>query len=520
MLVIPLKKVFMKKFLVLFAPLFFVTLPLQSMHSDGIQKSSISWLIHRAEKNPYTIATLSIGAALGGYWYATNDYEDRWNWDEIIIGDLIFPKDFKWGSANSCLQVAGTKTWWGDVQNNWTKYQQEKNIPVEKHMGHAAGHWKKEIYQKDFMLAHEFGLNTHRFSIEWSKIQPHFKGHFDTLAMQHYIEYVQDMIDAELEPMPTLFHHSWPLWFDELGAFEKAENIEHFVRFATYVFEAFKKAGLLEKTKLWLTFNEPAGYAAGAYIDGRYPPNKRFAVGLCGEVLKNMLDAHCKIYDEFKSRDNSIQISLAHAFVPIQPFNPWNPFDKFVSSVFNHLVNTVTLEYLSTGKFKWLYKNTENPKACNKLDFIGVNYYSHTLLGWFKERNRPNTITADPVEGKKAKAVYAEGFYQALKKVTEYFPHKAIFITENGFATDNAEHRKLYIDRHLYVLKKLIDEGTEIIGYLWWTLTDCYSWGKGNCSKHGLYEVDFKHSSLPRKLKPSSRHLQNIIKHNHEHYQQ
>lgn len=509
----------MKKNLFLFLSLFFAAIPTYGM--EQLPQASLSWLTQTFEKNPYAaIASLSISAVLGSYlghyWYTANEYEERWNWDNITItlDNLIFPANFKWGTANSALQVEGTQTWWGDVENNWTKYQEK--LPKDKHMGHAAGHWNKEIYREDFRLAKEFGLNTHRFSIEWSKIQPHFAAHFDEIAMQHYIDYVKDMIDAGLEPMPTLFHHAWPLWFDELGAFEKAENIDYFVAFAVYVFEAFQKAGLLEKTKLWLTFNEPAGYAAGAYIDGRYPPNKKFAILLCGQVLKNMLDAHCAIYDAFKQKDTSVRISLAHAFVPMQPFNPWNPFDTFTSQLFNHLVNIVTLEYLATGQFNWFISKIYNPDACNKLDFIGVNYYSHTLLGWFKERNRPNSITADPAEGKKSKALYAEGFYHAVKKVASYFPDMEIFITENGFATENTENRTIYIDRHLYVLNQLIKENINIIGYLWWTLTDCYSWGKGNVSIHGLFKVNFNDPSLPRTYKENSGHLKEIIKKNHD----
>ncbi len=467
------------------------------------------------EKNPYTIAALASSIVAGTSWYYLNDYEERWDWEKITIGDLIFPSEFKWGSASSDLQISGVQTAHNQkIQNNWTNYEDKKNIPEEKRMGIACGHWDR--YKNDFALAKDFGLQVFRYSIEWSKIQPHKNDEFDEDAMQHYIDYTKALIDAGLEPMPTLFHHAWPLWFDELGAFEKAENIEYFVQFALYVFEAFKKAGLLEHTKLWLTFNEPAGYAAGAYIDGRYPPNKKYAVLQCGTVLKNMLDAHCEIYKKFKEIDQTVQISLAHAAVPVQPYNPWNPLDH-TAKIFNYLVNTVTLEYLSSGNFVWLCSFTKtNPNAKNTLDFIGVNYYSHTLISWFKEKNRPFEISADLVEGKRGKTLYAEGFYYALKNVAHYFPNLPIFITESGFATDNVENRKLYIDRHLYVLKKLIDEGMHIMGYLWWTFLDCYSWNKGNGSKHGIFHVDFTDANLPRTLKESSIHLKDVIAHNKE----
>lgn len=57
--------------------------------------------------------------------------------------------------------------------------------------------------------------------------------------MCHYIEYVQTLIACDLKPMPTLFHHAWPLWLE--NGFEEAESVQAFTEFAEYVFNAFKK---------------------------------------------------------------------------------------------------------------------------------------------------------------------------------------------------------------------------------------------------------------------------------------
>lgn len=483
-------------------------------------------------QNPYTVTALAWSIPVGYSWYYGNTYEQRWDWDTITFNDLIFPKDFKWGVSSSDLQISGLRSVRNTtIENSWSKYELEHNIPEHQKMGLACDHWGR--YKEDFSLAHDFGLQIFRYSIEWSKIQPNNADHVDEEALEHYVQYTKALIDAGLEPMPTLFHHAWPLWFDDLGAFEKAENVEYFVKFATYVFEAFKKAGLLEHTKLWLTFNEPAGYTLGAYIYGKYPPNKKIklkaglnmhkdilsSLRLCGNVLKNMLDAHIAIYHEFKKRDesNSIQISLAHMMQPIQPYNPWNPIDKLLAGVFNHLLNNVTLQYLRTGQYNWLYLiNERNPAAINALDFIGVNYYTNTLISGFKDKIRSNTIISD--EGGTIKSIYAEGLYYAMKNVAYYFPEKPFFITENGFATNDIEKNKIYFDRHLYVVRKLIDEGINIRGYLWWTLLECFSWSHGNGSKYGLYHVDYTDKNLTRTLKDSSLHLKNIIAQNKAHY--
>ena len=54
-----------------------------------------------------------------------------------------------------------------------------------------------------------------------------------------------------ITPMVTLHHFSQPIWFDDLGGWEKRENIEYFVRFSERVYEEFS-----ELVPFWCTFNE------------------------------------------------------------------------------------------------------------------------------------------------------------------------------------------------------------------------------------------------------------------------
>ncbi len=64
--------------------------------------------------------------------------------------------------------------------------------------------------------------------------------------------------------MVTLHHFEHPLWFEDLGGFEKTENIQFFVQFAL---KSFNEFGAL--TKFWCTINEPEVYVAGAYVNGK-----------------------------------------------------------------------------------------------------------------------------------------------------------------------------------------------------------------------------------------------------------
>lgn len=61
---------------------------------------------------------------------------------------------------------------------------------------------------------------------------------------------VDALLEAGITPMITLHHFTHPLWFEEMGSFEKRENIEHFVNFCKLVFEEFSP-----KVKLWITIH-------------------------------------------------------------------------------------------------------------------------------------------------------------------------------------------------------------------------------------------------------------------------
>ena len=457
-------------------------------------------------------------------------------WKKIPITQVNFPKNFMWGTADSALQTEGVVTSNNaTIENSWTVWEKElvmkegklqSRYPQQNRAGTACNRW--HCYDQDMKRAADLGMNAHRFSIEWSKIEPQ-KGVFDPIAMQHYIEYVKSMLKNGLQPIPTLFHHAWPLWFEYKEdptrgfAFEDSKNIQDFVDFAVYVFKSFQKAGLSEYIKIWLTFNEPVGYAMAGYLHKQLPPGKKLELVLCGKVVKNMLDAHIAVFDALKKIDPTLKISFAHIMNPIEPYHKWNPLDAVPASIFDFLLNDVALLYFKTGTFYWItsldikkiiscicsltiYTQEFNPRALNKLDFIGVNYYTHTLLKMFKESARPHEKLADGYETKKIKAIYPEGFYKSLKKASML--KIPILITENGFAAKTDALREEYLQKHLYILSKAINDGMDIRGYLFWTLTDCFGWG--SYSNHGIYHVDF--TTQKRTLKKGASYLIDVIK--------
>src|ERR1700690_2036237 len=84
---------------------------------------------------------------------------------------------FLWGVATSAFQLEGSPF------ADWTSWD---DILSEK--PDITNHYN--VYKEDLALLQDLGVNAYRFSIEWSRIQPHEKV-WDDEAIAHY----QDIID-------------------------------------------------------------------------------------------------------------------------------------------------------------------------------------------------------------------------------------------------------------------------------------------------------------------------------------
>ena len=114
--------------------------------------------------------------------------------------DKEFLKNFFWGASTSAHQVEG-----GNI-NDWSEWEETtakkraeeskvKNWPnyiLENYpspldrlnyiSGRSCDHYSR--FEEDFDIAKRLGHNAHRFSIEWSRIEPK-KGEFNKEELDH-----------------------------------------------------------------------------------------------------------------------------------------------------------------------------------------------------------------------------------------------------------------------------------------------------------------------------------------------
>src|SRR3989338_5269073 len=141
---------------------------------------------------------------------------------------LHFPKSFLWGSATSAHQVEG----WNENNDWWEWEHKEGTITNGQLSGRAADHYHQ--FMNDFALAEELNQNVHRLSIEWSRICPE-AGEYDQKQVDHYLMVLQDLKRRNIKIMLTLHHFTNPIWFAEIGGFEKAKNIRHFLDYVNFI---------------------------------------------------------------------------------------------------------------------------------------------------------------------------------------------------------------------------------------------------------------------------------------------
>ena len=80
-----------------------------------------------------------------------------------------------------------------------------------------------------------------------------------------------------------------------------------------------------------------------------------------------------------------------------------------------------------------------------------------------------------------------------MQVVLEKFSHFGLplFVTENGIATDDESLRREFLVKHLQSLAEALDQGVNVIGYLYWSLIDNFEWALGTKPRFGLAAVDY-----------------------------
>ena len=413
--------------------------------------------------------------------------EPHEDWTAVDMNALSFPSDFRWGTATAAHQVEG------HLVNNWTHHEQQNNLVQS---GAACDHWNR--WEEDFQLISELGLNSYRFSVEWSRIEP-TEGTWNNDALAVYSNMVDNLLERGIRPVVTLHHFSHPQWWEAKGGFADRANAPHFVRYCERVFEV-----LSDRVETWVTINEPTVFSTMGYTLGMFPPGHR-SLRATLRVMRNLLLAHADVYQALKKIRPEVRIGIAKNVTLFDPKNRWSPIDWPLARLLEWFWNGAWRSGVENGRmFFW-----DVSAAKGTLDFVGLNYYTHVLVG-------PASVSllkmkfpkrAHEVATEFGYPMYAEGLRRALDWLAPL--GLPIEITENGVADANDTLRTEHLKRHLWVLSQAIQDGHDVRSYHHWSLMDNFEWAEGYSMRFGLHHVDFE--TQERTLRPSGAAYKHII---------
>ena len=103
------------------------------------------------------------------------------------------------------------------------------------------------------------------------------------------------------------------------------------------------------------------------------------------------------------------------------------------------------------------------------------------------------------------------GFHTTLVNVYKRYG-KPIVVTENGIGTQSEQKKIRYFREHVNQMRRAMNDGVDIRGYLPWTLIDNYEWAEGYAANFGLTHVDKK--SMQLVIEPSGEWFQKFIRAN------
>jgi beta-glucosidase len=394
-----------------------------------------------------------------------------------------FPRGFLWGAATSSHQVEGDNRW-----NDWWEHEQSGRLPYKS--GAACRHYER--FEKDFDMARSWGHNAHRFSLEWSRIEPS-QGVWNNDALRHYRDVIQALRDRGLEPVVTLHHFTNPAWFARRGGWLRRDSARLFARYAEHISET-----LGDQVTYWLTINEPTVYVLQGYINGEWPPFSKTAWVEAAVALRNLSRAHVAAYRVLHQRCPNIKVGFAHNAPLVTPCNADLLRDRIVAKLRDWIWNRLFFDLIRTWSGALRRKS-------RTLDFIGVNYYTRTIVqssGWGLKAalGRACQSAHDHGQGPMSLMgweVYPAGLKAVIERLARY--GLPVLVTENGVATDDESLRREFLRGHLKSLAEALEGGVNVIGYLYWSLMDNFEWALGTRPRFGLAEVDYEtQERLPR----------------------
>lgn len=453
-----------------------------------------------------------------------------------------FPQGFLWGTATSGPQSEGVTD--KKSLNSYEYWYEKEPYRFHNFVGPNINCDTYRKYKEDVALMKEIGLNSFRTSIQWTRlIKDFYTCEVDETGLEFYNNYINEMIEAGIEPFINLYHFDMPIELQHKGGFESKEVIELYVNYAKKCFELFG-----DRVKYWTTFNEPIVPAEGGYLyDFIYPNVVDFKRAV--QVSYNTIVAHAKAVQVFKELKLDGEIGIVLNLTPSCPRSQ-NPADLKAANIADLFFNRSFLDPVVHGVFpqeliELIKENDLTPDYTkeeleiiknNTIDFLGVNYYQPRRVKAKANMHNPEAplmpesffdyyeMPGRRINPYRGWEIAPNVLYDIAINIRDNYKNIKWLVSENGMGVEGEEkyrdengiiqddYRIDFIKEHLFYLNKGMQEGSNCIGYHLWTFIDCWSWINSFKNRYGFISLDLE--SGKRTIKKSGRWIKEVIENN------
>ncbi|OZG50416.1 GH1 family beta-glucosidase [Bombiscardovia coagulans] len=468
-----------------------------------------------------------------------------------------FPDNFTWGTATASFQVEGGAHEGGRTDSIWDTYCAVPGNILDSSNGDVACD-EYHRYGQDIDLMKELGVGAYRFSVAWPRIVPQADGKINQQGVDYYKKVLDDLRDAGIKPVVTLYHWDLPQYLQNAGGWA---NRDIAMRYGDYVSSLAHALG--DRVEVWTTLNEPWCTAYLGYGNGCHAPGiSDYAQAL--ETVHHLNLAHGLGVQAVRAElGESAQVSVTLNLQVTRAASSAAE-DLAAKERADLIANEVFLGPMLEGRYDeriikatsgitdWSFNRSGDMEIIQQpLNVLGVNYYSTVYVRACDPQpeiapgpsGRP-TPGRNPMPAQERVESLAptgeltdmgwnqepEGLRDLLLELSERFPGLPLMVTENGSAwqdnvsTDSSSlnftngkivhdpKRVAYMDVHLKALADAIESGANVVGYFAWSLLDNFEWSLGYSKRFGIIRVDYE--TQERIWKDSGLHFREIVRAN------
>ena len=417
-----------------------------------------------------------------------------------------FPHDFLWGTATAAYQIEGAAAEDGRAPSIWDTYSHTPGKVAGNDNGDVAcDHYHR--WREDIGLMRQLGASAYRLSVAWPRVMPGGDGPVNPKGLAFYDELIDALLQAGITPSVTLYHWDLPQALQDRGGWPERDTALAFAEYASVVAER-----LGDRVTHWATLNEPLCSAWIGHLEGRMAPGLTDLTAAV-RASYHLLLGHGLAVDAIRAAAPSAQVGIVTNLSTVHAATDRDEDVAAARRQDGH-INRWWLDPVYGRGFpadmREVYgvelpeREGDLAKIAAPLDWHGLNYYMPSTVADDPSAPAPHVRSVRrlgvPRTGMDWE-IDANGIETLLLRLTDEYPVRRLYVTENGSAypdvvrpdgTVDDPERQDYLERHLAACASAIRKGAPLAGYFAWSLLDNFEWAYGYDKRFGLVHVDYR----------------------------